>query len=82
MSVGMAWALAKWVFLALFIFGLTVFLFVDTFRRVMFTGRSQGVGAFFSNSMVIILTLFIYYIIFSIVLYLFFAVFIPIARIL
>lgn len=73
------WVLGKWVLLALFIFGLMVFLCIDTVRRVMFAeSKQRNLKVLLSDIILILLTLFVYYCMVAIALFVFFNVVLPI----
>ena len=81
--VGTLWDLIKWVLLALFIFGLIIFIVMDAVRRVSSAERERkSLSTFFSNALLTLLALFIYYLIICIALHLFFTVFLPIVGLL
>jgi hypothetical protein len=80
-TVGMVWDLTKWILLALLIFGLIIFIGIDTVRRVIFAElEKKSLRAFFSDALFTLLILLIYYLIICIALYLFFTVILPVAR--
>jgi hypothetical protein len=81
-SAGMIWALMKWVILALFIFGTIMLICIDTVKRVMFAEREKNLATFFKDAIVAGITLFLYYTIVAMGLYVVFEVVLPIARIL
>ena len=80
-TVGMVWDLTKWVLLALLIFALIFFIGIDTLRRVIFAElEKKSLRAVFSDALLTLLVLLIYYLIICIALHLFFTVILPVAR--
>ena len=73
------WVLARWSLLALFIFGLMVFLCIDTVKRVMFAeSKQRNLKVLLSDIILTLLTLFVYYFMISIALFVFFNIVLPI----
>jgi hypothetical protein len=80
-SAGMKWSLAREVLLIIFILGVIALLCVDTVRRVMFAARKgKKFKIYCFNGIITLITLFIYYFIISIGLYVFMNVLLPICR--
>ena len=80
-TVGMAWDLAKWVLLALLIFGLIIFIGIDTARRVVSAELvKKSLRAVLSDALLTLLVLLFYYLMICVALHLFFTVILPVAR--
>lgn len=80
-SLGRVFSLLKWSALVLFIFGICLFLILDTIKRVMFAEKKErSPVAVLMDVMAVGLVLFLYYSIVSIALLLFFNVAFPIMK--
>ena len=78
---GIVWELIKWTLLALLIFGLIIYICIDTVKRVMFAElEKKNLVRILKDIIFILLVLFTYYVILSVGLYLFFSVILPISR--
>jgi|GEM_PF-1552080 len=80
-SLGRLFSLLRWSALVLFIFGICLFLIVDTMRRVMFAEKKErSPMAVLLDVMAVGLVLFLYYSVVSIALLLLFNVAFPIMK--
>jgi len=81
LTAGLLFPILKWIALLLFILAVIIFVLYDTIKRVTYTeSRPMRFSAIISDSTVVVLALLIYYVTFSVAIYVFFNLLLPLYK--